>query len=292
MIIDSHAHYSHRSFSNSFKYLSLDEQGYCIKEGDRGSLLQELFDAGIEYSIEPGVSIERNQEVLELCREYQGRIFPSIGVHPNKAVFEKWSARKILVAQAHSEGVVAIGEIGLDYHLKREEQHRFRQFVWFWYQLGLAKRLNLPVMLHVRDAHKDALIILRCHSRKKYTGVIHCFNGTWDEAKQYLDLGFHLGIGGSILQQEERASDLWEVVKHTPLERILIETDAPYILPYCKNVIQPKLLRRARNTSMILPKVIEKIAELKGLDAAEIEKQTTENTIKLFGLNIEFRGSR
>ena len=287
MIIDSHAHYSHRSFNNSFKYLSLNTDGYCINEGDREAMLQELFDAAICYSVEPGVSIERNEEVLQFCREYPGRIFPSIGIHPNKAVFEKWSNRRKLITQARSEGVVAIGEIGLDYHLKREEQHRLRQFVWFWYQLGLAKRLKLPVMLHVRDAHKDALRILKCRSRAKYSGVVHCFNGTWDDARQYLDLGFHIGIGGSILQQEERAAELWEAVWHVPLERILIETDAPYILPYCKDVIQPKLLRRARNTSMILPKVIEKIAQLKALDYADVKIQTTENAIKVFNLNIE-----
>lgn len=285
MIIDSHAHYSNRSFLNSFKYLTHNPDGYAIAEGDRESLFAEMSAAGIMYSIEAGVSLERNEEVLELCRQYPGRVFPSIGIHPNKAVFEKWSDRKKLAAQAQTPGVIAIGEIGLDYHLKREEQYRMRQYVWFWHQLGLANRMKLPVILHVRDAHEDALRILKLRPAK-FGGVIHCFNGTWQQAEQYLKLGFHIGLGGSILQQEERAKELWEAVRHTPLDRILIETDAPYILPYCKDVIQPKLLRRARNTSMILPKVIEKIAELKSLSASEVEEQTTKNMVRLFGLDV------
>jgi len=116
--------------------------------------------------------------------------------------------------------------------------------------------------------------------------VIHCFNASWEIAEQYLKLGYHFGIGGSILQQEERAGALWEAVKHIPLDKILVETDAPFILPYCKDIIQPKLLRRTRNTSLILPKVIKRIAEIKGVEAQEVELINTENTIKLFSLPI------
>lgn len=184
------------------------------------------------------------------------------------------------------DGVIAIGECGLDYHYKREEQHRLKQYMWFLYQLNLAWKLKLPVILHVRDAHEDALRILRWHPARKLGGVIHCFNGTWETAQKYLELGYHIGIGGSILQQEERARDLWEAVRHIPLDRILIETDAPFILPYCKDILPPKLLRRARNTSLILPAVINKIAELKDISPAEVEKATTENTIRLFNLPI------
>ena len=143
------------------------------------------------------------------------------------------------------------------------------------------------MILHVRDAHEDALRILRWHPARKLGGVIHCFYGSWDIAEQYLKLGYHIGIGGSVLQLEERAKDLWEAVPHIPLDRILVETDAPFILPYCKDVIQPKLLRRARNTSMILPAVIKKIAELKGVSPDEVEQATTTNVIRLFNLPID-----
>ena len=144
--------------------------------------------------------------------------------------------------------------------------------------------MKLPVILHVRDAHEDALRILRWHPARKLGGVIHCFYGSKEIAEQYLKLGFHIGIGGSVLQLEERAKDLWESIPRIPMNRILVETDAPFILPYCKDVIQPKLLRRARNTSLILPAVIKKIAELKGVSADEMEETTTNNVIRLFRL--------
>ena len=142
------------------------------------------------------------------------------------------------------------------------------------------------MILHVRDAHEDALRILKHHPARKLGGVIHCFYAGKEIAQQYLELGYHIGIGGSVLQQEERAADLWEAVRHIPLERILIETDAPFILPYCKDVLPPKLLRCARNTSLILPAVIEKIAELKGIPADAVEQKTAENVINLFRLSI------
>ena len=146
--------------------------------------------------------------------------------------------------------------------------------------------MKLPVILHVRDAHEDALRILRWHPARKLGGVIHCFYGSKEIAEQYLKLGYHFGIGGSVLQLEERARYLWEAIPNIPLDRILVETDAPFILPYCKDVIQPKLLRRARNTSLILPAVIKKIAELKGIPAEEVEQATTNNVIRLFRLPV------
>src|SRR5699024_1020778 len=161
------------------------------------------------------------------------------------------SDRKPLDAFAKTPGGIAIGACGLDYHYKREEQHRVRQHSWFLYELALAWRTKTPVILHVRDAHEDAVRILRWHHARKLGGVIHCFYGSREIAEQYLKRGYHFGIGGSRLQQEERAGALWEAIKHIPLDRILVETDAPFILPYCKDVIQPKLLRRARNTSLI-----------------------------------------
>ena len=287
MIIDSHAHYNNSAYKKPFRYLTYDKDGYALQEGDREQLFQELQDANIPYSIEPGVSLQSCEEVLQLCAEYPGRIFPAIGIHPTRAIFEKWSDRRKLDAFAKMPGVVAIGECGLDYHYKREEQHRLKQHVWFIYQLNLAWKMKLPVILHVRDAHEDALRILRMHPARKLGGVIHCFYGSKEIVEQYLRLGYHIGIGGSALQLEERAKELWEAISHIPLDRILVETDAPFILPYCKDVIQPKLLRRARNTSLILPAVINKIAELKGLSAEEVEQANTENTIRLFNLPIE-----
>ena len=286
MIIDSHAHYNNNAYKKPFRYLSYDKYGYTIKEGEWEQLSQELVDANILYSIEPGVSLQSCEEVLQFCAEYPDRIFPAMGIHPTRSIYEKWSDRKKLDAFAKTPGVIAIGECGLDYHNKREEQHRLKQHIWFLYQLDLAWRLKKPVILHVRDAHEDALWILKWHPARKLGGVIHCFYGSWEIAQQYLKLGYHFGIGGSLLQQEERAGDLWEAVKHIPLDKILIETDAPFILPYCKDVLPPKLLRRTRNTSLILPAVIEKIAQLKGISAEEVERATAENAIRLFDLPV------
>ena len=222
MIVDSHAHYNNNAYKKPFRYLTYGEEGYALKEGDREQLFHELLDANIPYSIEPGVSLESCKEVLELAAQYPGRIFPAIGIHPTRSIFEKWSDRHKLDAYANTPGVIAIGEIGLDYHYKREEQHQLKQHIWFIYQLNLAWKLKLPVILHVRDAHDDALRILKWHPARKLGGVIHCFYGSKEIAEQYLKLGYHIGIGGSVLQLEERAKDLWEAIPHIPLDRILV----------------------------------------------------------------------
>ena len=286
MIIDSHAHYNSSAYKSQFRYLSYGEDGFSLQEGDREQLLQEMKDTGILYSVEAAVSLQSCEEILQLCSEYPDRIFPSAGVHPTRSFYEKWRDRHKLEEYARNPKVIAIGETGLDYHYKREEQRRFIQHIWFLYQLNLAWKVKKPVILHIRDAHEDALRILKHHPARKLGGVVHCFYGSKEIAEQYLKLGYHFGIGGSLLQQEERAQNLWEAIPHIPLDRILVETDAPYILPYCKDVLPPKLLRRAKNTSLILPVVIEKIAQLKNISADEVERATTENAIRLFRLPV------
>lgn len=289
MIIDSHAHYNHGSYSSAFRYLTLTPDGYALREGDRAALLQNLWDGGILCTVEPGISLQSCEGVLALCSAYPGRIFPAIGVHPTRAIGEKWSDRKKLTALAGNPGVVAVGETGLDYHFPRKDQHRLAQHMWFLYQLSLAQKLRLPVILHIRDAHKDALRILKHHPAKKLGGVVHCYTGDWETARQYLALGYHIGIGGAILQKEERAGALWEAVKNIPTERILVETDAPFILPDCRDVIPGKQLRKARNSSLILPAVIDKIAELKGISPEEAERVTAQNAVSLFRLPVEVK---
>ena len=286
MIIDSHAHYANNCYKKPFRYLTWDENGYALAEGELPQLIQQMEDADIRYFIEPAVHLAACEEVLELAKAYPGKIFPTVGVHPTRAIFENWSDRKKLDAYAQADGVVAIGECGLDYHYKREEQHRLKQYIWFLYQLDLARKKKLPVVLHVRDAHEDTIRILKRHPARKLGGVIHCYNGSKETAQQYVALGYHLGIGASILQQEERAKELWEAVSAVPLERILVETDAPFILPYCKDTLPAKLLRRTRNSSMILPEVIRKIAQLKGCSYEEVQQATTQNMIRLFALPI------
>ena len=183
MIIDSHAHYNNNAYKKPFRYLSYDKDGYTLKEGELPQLMQEMGNTNIRYFIEPGVSLQSCEEVLELAAQYPGRIFPAMGIHPTRSIYEKWSDRKKLDAFAKMPGVVAIGECGLDYHYKREEQHQLKQHVWFIYQLNLAWKMKLPVILHVRDAHEDALRILRWHPARKLGGVIHCFYGSKEIAQ-------------------------------------------------------------------------------------------------------------
>lgn len=282
MIVDSHAHYAHACYQNDFRYLDWDGT-YALKEGSLEELFAVMEERGVRMSVEPGISLASNEAILALAEKYPDRIFPAVGVHPTRCFQEKWSGRKKLAALSRTSGIVAIGETGLDYHHERKDQHRFVQTAWFLYQLRLAQKRKLPLVLHIRDADADALRILRLFPGKRCGGVVHCFGEGWETAKQYLDLGFHIGVGGMLLHPE-RGAKLTQAIRQIPLERIVVETDSPYVLPYCKDVLPPKLLRRTKNSSLILPAVIERIAQLKGIPAEEVERITAENAIKLFGL--------
>jgi len=285
-IIDSHAHYFHNSFGNSFRFLNITPDSYSVDEGTREDVLYHLKQNRILCSIEPGISVDSCEQILNQYNEQPIRIFPSVGIHPTRAINEKWSRRKLLKQHLQHPAVIAVGETGLDYHYPRKEQHRFYQALWFLYQLDLSYKAKLPVILHVRQADKTALRILKYHPAKKYGGVIHCFNRDWSTARAYLDLGYHIGIGGTLLQKNERAQALRETVKNAPLSRIIVETDSPFILPDCKEAIPSKVLRRTRNTSLILPRVIEEIALIKKLPIHYVASTVLQNTIDLFSLPI------
>ena len=281
MIVDSHAHYAHSGFSGSFRYLSWEEN-WTVKEGTLEELLSEMADRGISASVEPGISMDFNERILELSKRYPGRIFPAVGCHPTRCIHEKWSDRKRLDDYCRDDTVVAIGETGLDYHHPRGEQQRLKQYLWFLYQLRLAKKRKLPLILHIRDADWDAIRVLKL-LRPQYGGVVHCCGEGWDVIEEYLKLGLYIGIGGLLLTPD-RNEKLKEAVKRIPLDRILVETDSPYVLPYCKDVLPPKLVRRTRNSSLILPRVIAEIAALQGKTPDEVERITAENAIRFYGL--------
>lgn len=280
MIVDSHAHYAHASFSGTFRYLSWEEN-WTLNEGTLEELLFKMEERGIAMSVEPGISLDFNEKILAMAKRYPGRIFPAVGCHPIRCISEKWSGRKRLDAFC-DETVVAIGETGLDYHHPREEQHRIKQYLWFLYQLRLAKKRKLPLILHIRAADRDAIRVLK-RFKPKYGGVVHCCGEGWEIIEEYLKLGLHIGIGGLLLNPA-RNEGLKEAVKHIPLDRILVETDSPYVLPYCKDVLPPKLVRRTRNSSLILPWVIAEIAALHGVSPEEVERITAENAIRLYRL--------
>ena len=282
MIIDSHAHYASHSFDKPARFLGWNGTGYTMEEGDRDQILETMAASGIRCSVEPGVNLASNQEILQLCARYPGRLFPAIGVHPTRAIHERWADRKKLAQLTAAQGVVAIGETGLDYHHPRQEQHRRRQYAWFLYQLHLARKHGLPLILHIRDADREAIRVLKVF-RPKYGGVVHCCGEGWDVISEYLKLGLYIGVGG-VLLNPARNEKLKAAIPKIPLERIVIETDSPYVLPYCKDVLQPKLVRRARNSSLILPRVIGEIAHLQGRSAEDVERITAENAMRLYHL--------
>ena len=283
MIIDSHAHYAHGSFCNSFRYLGWEET-WTLKEGTLEELLEQMAQRGIAGSVEPGISLDSNEKILSLTERYPGRIFPAVGCHPTRCVDEKWSDRRRLDGYGSRAGVVALGETGLDYHHPRQEQHRRKQFAWFLYQLHLARKHKLPLILHIRNADRDAIRVLKL-CRPEYGGVVHCCGEGWDVISEYLKLGLYIGVGG-VLLNPARNEKLKAAIPRIPIERIVIETDSPYVLPYCKDVLPPKLVRRARNSSLILPRVIGEIAALQGRTADEVERITAQNAIGLYHLNI------
>jgi len=284
VIIDSHAHYCHRRFENQFHYLTAENGAYASFEGTREQMFREFAARGILCSVEPGIDLASNGVILEAARVHPGRIFPAVGVHPTRAIGERWRDRRMLSGCALNPEVVAIGETGLDYHFPRRQQHRLKQKLWFFWQLRLAHKHGLPVILHIRDAHEDALRILRRCRKILHGGVVHCFTGNARQAAQYTALGLHLGIGGSLLQDKDYMRGLPDAVRQTPLDRLLVETDAPYVHPDCKPHVTGKLLRKTRNSSLILPRVIDAIADLKGISPEAVETATTENAIRLFRL--------
>lgn len=281
MIVDSHAHYAHASFSNTFRYLSWEDT-WVLNEGTLEELLDRMERRGIAMSVEPGISLDFNERILALAERYPSRIFPAMGCHPTRCIHENWRDRKRLDDYCARPGIVAVGETGLDYHHLREEQQQRKQFLWFFYQLYLARKHRLPLVLHIRDADRDAIRVLKFY-KPKYGGVVHCCGEGWDVISEYLKLGLYIGVGGTLLNPA-RNEKLKAAIPRIPLERIVIETDSPYVLPYCKDVLPPKLVRRTRNSSLILPRVIEEIAALQGRTPEAVEQATAENAIRLYKL--------
>lgn len=285
MIIDSHAHYSYYKFESEFSYLGYKDGEYYSSICKRDELFDMMKAAGIGLFIEPAIDLHSNYLILDLCKRYPGYIYPSVGIHPTRTFKVSFKMRKELSRIAEENQIVAIGETGLDYHYERKEQHRLRQYFWFIYQIKLADRLKLPLVLHVRMADKHALKILNHYKDRLHGGVVHCFNGDLDTAMEYINLGFHIGIGGSLLQNNERTEGLCEAVANMPEDRILIETDSPYVLPDMGERFTKKKLRKLTNTSLILPAVIKRIAELRNQTPEYIEALTEKNTRLLFGIN-------
>ena len=275
MLIDSHAHLNFNAYRHD-----LDE------------VIKRQF-AGNVWMINVGSKYETSKKAVEIAEKYGKGVYAAIGLHPIYstvglvkiktdpeegnfiAVGEDFDEEKYKEL-AKSEKVVAIGEIGLDYYYRPKTKRKLglfkeKQKEVFLRQLWLARELGLPVIFHCRMAHDDLLKILKKFqvSSFKLQGVIHCFTGNWEQAREYLDMGFYLGFNGIIFKL-----DLDEIIKKTPLERILVETDCPYLTPPQAKV--------QRNEPLFVKYIVERIAEIKGTDYAKIAKITFSNARELF----------
>ena len=289
MIIDSHAHYSSFRYQNRFPYLDGNSEGLFRNHGTRQELFAHMREEGIVFLIEPSVRFSDQETQLALVREYPSYIGCALGVHPKYCMDAAWDKSEKLWEYAMKNPIVAIGETGLDYSVPPEKSNRLYQKMWFLYQLRLAHACSLPLILHIREADRDGLQMLRNHKDLLHGGVVHCFGGCPKTANAYLELGFVLGIGGKLLQTNAEADILKETVREVPLESLIVETDAPYVLPDLKNVQGSKSQKsNLRNTSMILPKVIEEIARLREESPETVEQAVFANTLRVFRLHEKF----
>jgi len=252
MIIDTHAHYDDEAF-----------------EKDRNEVLRELSHKGVEKVINAAASMDGCRRVLRLSDEYDF-VYGMLGVHPDDVGELTEKDMDFIRENAADPKIVAIGEIGLDYHwdvAPREVQKH-----WFLRQIEIAKEAGLPICVHSRDAAADTLAVLKEGKAEEAGGVIHCYSYSAEFAKEYLAMGFYFGIGGVVTFKNGRKCK--EVVEMLPMDKILLETDAPYLAP------EP--FRGKRNESSYLSYVAKEIASIKNISEEEVIFRTTENAHRLY----------
>ena len=287
MIIDSHAHYAHKKYDGEFPYLCEQDGAYTVQRATKERLFEQMREKGIVGTIEASIGFDRIENQLALNTASDIQIWKTVGVHPTRCIYTPWKHRKKVAAFAETVSPIAIGETGLDYHHPRIKQRRLLQKLWFHDQLRLADRLQLPSILHIRNADRAALSILKRYKTRLHGGVVHCFSGDASLAEEYISLGFTLGIGAKLLCRDKQAEILRETVKRVPLSALLVETDAPYVLPDRETLgCTKKQYGKIRNSSLILPAVIRKIAELREEDYEAVEKTIYQNTVRVFRLQI------
>lgn len=217
-----------------------------------------------------GTDIEMSRKAVELAKNHSG-VWSAVGAYPNDI---ESLVMDDFVHLMNEEKVIAVGEVGLDYYRTKGDDKQKKQREAFKQFINLAYQYKKPLILHCRDAHKDAIEILKSAKNILHGGVAHSFTGTLEEAREYLNIGFYLGFNGIITF----ARQYDEVVVHTPLDRILLETDAPYLTP------EP--YRGQRNEPAYVKEVAKKVAELKGTSYEEVLRITNENTLNLFNINL------
>ncbi len=264
MIFDTHTHY--------------DDPAY---DADRDAVISSLPEANVGRICNIGASMQGTRDTVALAAKYE-HVYGAAGVHPDEVGELNDELFAELKSLAAADKIVAIGEIGLDYHgFDRFEgkPDKLTQQYWFKRQLDLAHELGLPVVIHSRNAAQDTMDILEeyylrgCISR----AVVHCYSYSKEMAQKYLDMGFYIGIGGVLTYEGQKK--LTKVVEALPMDRLLLETDCPYLTPV------PVRTDRERNLSGYLRFVVDRISELKGIDKAEIEAVSWENANRFYGID-------
>ena len=254
MIFETHAHYDDEQFAE-----------------DRGELLTQLPSLGIGKIIDVASTIESIDACIGLAKKY-AHVYVAVGVHPSELEGMDETVMDHMRSLCTWEKTVAIGEIGLDYYWEKDEAVRQLQRNWFARQMELAREVGLPVIIHSRDAAEDTYDLMRDVRAQEIPGVIHCYSYSPELAREFLKMGYYIGVGGVVTFKN--AKKLVRTVEETPMERILLETDSPYLTP------EPH--RGRRNDSRELVYVVEKIAQIKGMTTQEVEAVTWENAQRLF----------
>lgn len=245
---------------------------------DRNEVIQEAFAAGITRMIVTGTTLDESIAAVELCQEYPGQLYCTAGIHPHYAKDHNKGAIRTLHALCQEDCVVACGETGLDFN--RNFSTPAQQIETFEHQLELAHLTKLPLFLHERDAHQTQFEMLKTHRDDFSNAVAHCFTGSREELYNYLDLDLYIGITGWVCD-ERRGKALQEIIKEIPQNRLLLETDAPYLLP---RDLKPKPKSR-RNLPKYLPHIAGTVAQLCGLEIDQLQEAVQENTQRLFNLS-------
>jgi TatD DNase family protein len=245
-------------------------------QADRAEVIARAFAAGVRPMIITGTSVANSREAQRIAREYPGRLFATAGVHPHDSRNCSDTTIAELRSLAQFKEVVAIGECGLDFN--RNYSPRPAQEEWFAAQVTLAEELQLPLFLHERDAQQRFCEILK-ETRHDTPAVLHCFTGSREALKAYLDLGLFIGITGWICD-ERRGTHLRELIRGIPSNRLMIETDAPFLLP--RSMSQKP--RDGRNEPAFLPHILNAVAQCLGKPAVEVAETTTMNAVEFFRL--------
>jgi len=255
MIFDTHCHLNHEDFIDNTK-----------------EVIDAAFNNGVDAFLIPGWDYESSKAAIKLSNEFDN-CYAAIGIHPSDVKRYHDSIISDLKKLSLDKRVVAIGEIGLDFYWDKEEESKQKQREFFIKQINLANELNLPIVVHSRDATLETFNIIKNNPVNK-KGIIHCFSGSVETMKEYIKLGYMIGIGGIVTFKN--ANEILKVVSECTIENIVVETDSPYLAPHP--------YRGKENKPEYITLVIDKIAELKNMDKNEVIKITNENGRRVFGI--------